>query len=129
MFKSDKNKEVMLETMEQIIETVKPLVESSVKFLNEVDEISSKETGLPLLTVEPDLILKFNCTDLCMDIINSRLSIEDKQTILLKISDLISIVERGGYLQGLEYANLWDTSVRKRADERIEEIKARLNEK
>ena len=122
MTKSEIKVSKMFAIRENIEKKVRPLAETTDKFVNCVNKITHDEAGFITPKVSSDFILKNNVHQLCDMVINSRMSANNKLSILRRLEGLIYYVSDAGRIaECSNYDILWNDMIRCEADCRIEE--------
>lgn len=105
-----------------IEEYVRPLAETGSEFVDCVNKITHDEAGFTTPIVTPDFLIKNNVHLLCDKVINSRMSADDKLSILRLLEGLIFYVGDSGRIAGYSICGkLWEDAIRYDADCRIAE--------
>jgi hypothetical protein len=111
-----------------IEEYVRPLAETGSEFVDCVNKITHDEAGFTTPIVTPDFLIKNNVHLLCDKVINSRMSADDKLSILRLLEGLIFYVGDSGRIAGYSICGkLWEDAIRYDADCRIAEHNVNIN--
>lgn len=111
-----------------IEEYVRPLAETGSEFVDCVNKFTHDEAGFTTSIVTPDFLIKNNVHLLCDKVINSRMSADDKLSILRLLEGLIFYVGDSGRIAGYSICGkLWEDAIRYDADCRIAERNVNIN--
>lgn len=126
--KTEVKKNEMYAIKAAIEEYVRPLAETGSEFVDCVNKITHDEAGFTTSIVTPDFLIKNNVHLLCDKVINSRMSADDKLSILHLLEGLIFYVGGSGRIAGYSICGkLWEDAIRYDADCRIAERNVNIN--
>lgn len=128
MTKTEIKEDKMFAIKAAIEEYVRPIAETGFEFVDCVNKITHDEAGFITPIVTSDFLIKNNVHLLCDKVIDSRMSADDKLSILRLLECLIFYIGDSGRIAGYSVCDgLWEDMIRYEADCRITERKASIN--
>ena len=94
----NKRRENLIALKELLKDTIREDAQNVYEFEEKVNEITFEKVGIGRRTVTGDYVADRVMGDICNRIIDSRMSIDDKEYILSTIIDLLDLVEMGTML-------------------------------
>ena len=113
---SNKRKENLMALKELLKDTIREDAQNVYEFEEKVNEITFEKVGIGRRTVTGDYVADRVMGDICNRIIDSRMSIDDKEYILGTMSYLLDIVGTGTIL-----GTMSDEEIQKSAEEAADE--------
>lgn len=115
---SNKRNENLIALKELLKDTIKEDAQNVCEFEEKVNEITFEKVGIGKITTDSDFIVNRVVGDMCNRIIDSRMSIDNKEYILSTIINLLDLVGTGTML-GAMSAEEKQKSIEKAAEEYI----------
>ena len=95
----EKNRRENLMALKELLkDTIREDAQNMCDFEERVNEITFEKEGIGKITTDSDFIVNRVVGNMCNRIIDSRMSIDDKEYILSTIIDLLDLVEMGTML-------------------------------
>ena len=115
---SNKRNENLIALKELLKDTIREDAQNVYEFEEKVNEITFEKVGIGIITATGDYVANMVMGDMCDRIINSRMSMADKEHILGTMSYLLDIAGTGTML-GAMSAEEKQEAVKEAADEYI----------
>lgn len=115
---SNKRNENLIALKELLKDTIKEDVQNVCEFEEKVNEITFEKVGIGKITTDSDFIVNRVVGDMCNRIIDSKMSIDNKEYILATILNLLDLVGTGTML-GAMSAEEKQKAIEKAAEEYI----------
>ena len=115
---SNKRTENLIALKELLKDTIREDAQNVYEFEEKVNEITFEKEGIGIITATGDYVANMVMGDMCDRIINSRMSMDDKECILSNMSYLLDIAENGSVLSAMS-AEERQKAVEEAADEYI----------
>lgn len=115
---SNKRNENLIALKELLKDTIREDAQNMCEFEEKVNEITFEKVGIGKITTDSDFIVNRVVGDMCNRIIDSRMSIDNKEYILSTIINLLDLVGTGTIL-GAMSAEERQKAIEKAAEEYI----------
>lgn len=115
---SNKRTENLIALKELLKDTIREDAQNMCEFEEKVNEITFEKVGIGKITTDSDFIVNRVVGDMCNRIIDSRMSIDNKEYILSTIINLLDLVGTGTIL-GAMSAEERQKAIEKAAEEYI----------
>ena len=115
---SNKRTENLIALKELLKDTIREDAQNMCEFEEKVNEITFEKVGIGRITTDSDFIVNRVVGDMCNRIIDSRMSIDNKEYILSTIINLLDLVGTGTIL-GAMSAEERQKAIEKAAEEYI----------
>lgn len=119
---SNKRNENLIALKELLKDTIREDAQNVYEFEEKVNEITFEKVGIGMITATGDYVANRVMGDICNRIIDSRMSMTDKEYILAAMSHLLDIAKTGTIL-GAMSAEEKQKSIEKAAEDYIKKNK------